>query len=203
MRKMPPLRAQHWLVFAAVALLFFAWGAWLMRPPTPAEPLPWLSEWQTRVLTPLADDRLSLARLRDEVVGELWLQQRLDGPRLLYRGQWQADGEPWTLEAELALSEAERDSLVAAQGTNAQGAEQPLSEQLLAQMSSHAIASLVLKPQAEVAVERLVGNLGQPRLRLELDEGQAWVYPELGLTLHTEDDRLRLLQAMPRRALQR
>lgn len=199
---MPPLRAQHWLVFAAVALLFFAWGAWLTRPPTPAAPLPWLDEWQARVLTPLADDRLSLARLQDEVVGELWLQPSLDGPRLLYRGQWQADGEPWALEAELALSEAERDSLVAAQGANAQGAEQPLSEQLLAQLGSHAIASLVLKPQAEVAVERLVGSLGQPRLRLELDEGQAWVYPELGLTLHIQDERLSVLRAVPRKALQ-
>ena len=199
---MPPLRAQHWLVFAAVALLFFAWGAWLMRPPAPAEPLPWLSEWQTRVLTPLADDRLSLAKLRDEVAGELWLQQRLDGPRLLYRGEWLASGESWTLEAELALSEAERDSLVTAQGTNAQGGEQPLSEQLLVQMGSHSIASLVLKPQAEVAVERLVGNLGQPRLRLELDEGQAWVYPELGLTLHIQDEQLSVLHAVPRKALQ-
>ncbi len=198
---MPPLRAQHWLVFAAVALLFFAWGAWLMRPPVPVEPLPWLDEWQAKVLTPLADDDLSLARLRDELAGELWLQSSLQGPRLLYRGQWQAAGEPWTLEAELALSEAERASLVAAQGASVQGGEQPLSEQLLAQLGSHAIASLALKPQAEVAVERLLGSLGQPRLRLELDEGQAWVYPELGLTLHIQDERLRVLQAGPRKAL--
>jgi hypothetical protein len=198
---MPPLRTQHWLVFAAVALLFFAWGAWLTRPPVPAAPLPWLDEWQAKVLTPLADDRLSLARLQDQVVGELWLQPSLQGPRLFYRGQWPAGGEPWTLEAELALSEAERASLVAAQGANAQDGEQPLSEQLLAQLGSHAIASLVLKPQDEVAVERLVGSLGQPRLRLELDEGQAWVYPELGLTLHVQDERLSLLHALPRKAL--
>jgi hypothetical protein len=153
------------------------------------------------VLTPLADDDLSLARLQDQVAGELWLQPSLQGPRLLYRGQWQAGGEPWTLEAELALNEAERASLVAAQGANAQDGEQPLSEQLLAQLGSHAIASLVLKPQDEVAVERLVGSLGQSRLRMELDEGQAWVYPELGLTLHVQDERLSLLHALPRKAL--
>ena len=60
---MPPLRAQHWLLFALLAGLFFAWGAWLMRPQPAAQPLPWLAEWQTKVLTPLADDRLSLVHL--------------------------------------------------------------------------------------------------------------------------------------------
>ena len=30
--KFPPYAPQHWLIFAVVAALFFAWGAWLMRP---------------------------------------------------------------------------------------------------------------------------------------------------------------------------
>lgn len=197
--KMPPLRLQHGLLFAAVALLFFAWGAWLVRPPQPVEPLPWLGEWQREVLAPLADDRLRLARLSERVDGELWLH----GARLLYRGQWQAGGEPWALEAELRLSEAERDSLVAAAGPGVKASEQPLGGQLVAELGQHAVLGLSLRPHAELAAERLAASLGQPRLRLELAEGQAWVYPELGLTLHLDDDRLRLLHAVPRQAPQR
>ncbi|NQD92335.1 hypothetical protein HP532_06660 [Pseudomonas sp. CrR25] len=201
--KMPPLRAQHWLVFVAVALLFFAWGAWLVRPPQPAEPLPWLGEWQVQIVAPLADDRLNLAGLRATVDGELWLQPRLDGARLLYRGEWQADGEPWALEAELRLDEAERDSLMAASGLGAKDAEQPLGAPLLHQLSGHAVAELSLRPLREVAAERLAASLGQPRLRLELTEGEAWVYPELGLTAHTQGERLHLLHLVPRQAKQR
>ncbi|MDA7088828.1 hypothetical protein PH586_20830 [Pseudomonas sp. SA3-5] len=195
--KMPPLRVQHGLIFVVVALLFFAWGAWLMRPQPAAAPLPWLAEWQAAVLEPLADDRLSLAMLRVQADGELWLQP----PRLLYRADWQASGTPWTLEAELGLSEAERDSLMAAVGVGVRDAEQPLSKQLLAELGTHAVVALSLKPQQAVAAEQLVSSIGQPRLRLELGAGQAWVYPEAGLTAHTEDDQLQLLRVVPRDAL--
>ncbi|WPC04900.1 hypothetical protein SBP02_19425 [Pseudomonas benzenivorans] len=195
--KMPPLRLQHGLLFAAVALLFFAWGAWLVRGPQPAEPLPWLAEWQADVLVPLAEERLHLAELSALVAGELWLQPRPDGARLLYRGEWQADGEPWRLEAELALSEVERESLMAAAGD----AEQPLAGALLAQLGPHEVVGLTLAPQGAVSVARLTASLGQPRLRLQLEVGEAWVYPRLGLTVHSEDERLRLLQVVPRRVL--
>jgi hypothetical protein len=199
--KLPPLRLQHGLIFVAVALLFFAWGAWLMRPQPAAAPLPWLAEWQTAVLVPLADNRLSLAMLRAQVEGELWLQPRQNGARLLYRADWQASGEPWALEAELELGEAARDSLMAAAGLGVGDDEQPLGGQMLAELGSQAIVGLTLKPQQAVAAERLASSVGQPRLRLELDEGQAWVYPEAGLTAHTADEQLLLLQVVPRAAL--
>jgi hypothetical protein len=201
--KMPPLRLQHGLIFVAVAVLFFAWGAWLMRPQPAPSPLPWLAEWQAAVLVPLADNRLSLAMLRTQVEGELWLQPRLDGARLLYRADWQASGESWALEAELELDEAERASLMAAAGVGAGDDELPLGRQLLAELGSHAIVGLTLKPQQAVAAERLASSIGQPRLRLELAAGQAWVYPEAGLTAHTEDEQLLLLQVVPRDALRR
>ena len=60
---MPPLRAQHWLLFALLAGLFFAWGAWLMRGPQAPTPLPWLADWQTRVLQPLVEERLEFVYL--------------------------------------------------------------------------------------------------------------------------------------------
>ena len=203
--KLPPLRLQHWLIFAAVALLFFAWGVWLMRAMGPAEPWPWFGELRTEVLTPLADDRLSLGQLSARVEGELWLQPNPDGPRLLFRGAWPvADGEPWPLEAELALGQAERQSLATVFGAAGQNAEQPLGEQMLAQLGRHKVISLSLRPEQDAApAERLASSIGQPRLRLELAEGQAWVYPELGLTAHLQDEQLRLLHAVPREALNR
>lgn len=201
--KMPPLRLQHGLVFVAVGLLFFAWGAWLVRPPQPVEPLAGLPGWQEDVLLPLAEERLSLARLSQRVEGELWLQPRPGGARLLYRGEWRVDDEPWALEAEVALSQEERDSLLAAAGLPAAEAEQPLGGQLLAPLGGHGVLELTLRPQQEVAAERLAASLGQPRLRLELAEGQAWVYPQLGLTLYLDGQHLRLLHAVPRRALRR
>jgi hypothetical protein len=36
---------------------------------------------------------------------------------------------------------------------------------------------------------------------LELAEGQAWVYPELGMTAHLRDDELYFLYAVPRHLL--
>nr|WP_298144222.1 hypothetical protein [uncultured Pseudomonas sp.] len=203
--KMPPLRLQHWLIFAAVALLFFSWGVWLMRGMGPAEPWPGFDELRTEVLAPLADDRLSLEQLHERLGGELWMQPRPEGPRLLFRGAWPIDdGESWLLEAELALGQAERTSLAGVFGVVGQQAEEPLGEQMLAQLSRHQIISLTLRPeQDEAPAARLASSIGQPRLRLELAEGQAWVYPELGLTAHLRDEQLRLLQVVPREALKR
>lgn len=201
--KMPLLSAQHGLIFVAVALLFFALGVWLVRAVAPAEPLPWFAALQSEVLTPLADDRLSLDQLNARLDGELWLQPRSDGPRLLLRGAWPtADGAPWLLEAELALSPSERDSLAAAFGSAGQSAEQPLGAPMLTQLSQHKVVSLSMQAQQdEVAAARLASSIGQPRLRLALAEGQAWVYPELGLTAHLQDEQLRLLHVVPRKAL--
>ena len=41
--------------------LTFVVGAWLVRTPEPARPLPWLADWQERVLAPLADNALTCA----------------------------------------------------------------------------------------------------------------------------------------------
>lgn len=199
--KLPPIRPQHWLIFAVVAALFFAWGAWLMRPQPAAQPLPWLAQWQEEVLTPLADDRLSLARLRDALDGELWLQPNLDGARLLYRGELQDAGETWSLEAEVGLDKAERQSLLAAAGLKLTDKEQPLGSQLLQPLAGHAIVALTLLPPAPLDAARLAASIGQPRLTLELAEGQAWVYPELGMTAHLQDEQLYFLYTVPRQLL--
>lgn len=199
--KLPPIRPQHWLIFAVVAALFFAWGAWLMRLQPAAQPLPWLAQWQTEVLTPLADDRLSVVHLRDALEGELWLQPNLGGARLLYRGELQDGNETWSLEAEVGLEDAERESLLAAAGLKPTDKAQPMGGQLLVSLANRPIIALTLLPPAPLDATRLAASIGQPRLTLELAEGQAWVYPELGMTAHLQDGELYFLYAVLRHLL--
>lgn len=194
-----PLKAQHWLIFAIVAVLFFAWGAWLMRS-SEVRPVANLQQWRDALLQPLAEDGLTLRDVQALVHGELWLEPRLDGARLSYRATLQGEEGEWSLQAELALSKNQRDSLMAAQGLKAGDAELALDESLAAQMATFSIASLNLYAPQALASERLAASLGQSRLTLELAEGQAWVYPQWGLTVHLRGDDVALLHAVPRKA---
>ncbi|AQZ32006.1 hypothetical protein BHQ29_01060 [Pseudomonas sp. LPH1] len=195
----PPLKAQHLLVFVAVAVLFFAWGAWLMRSGE-VHPLANLQQWRDALLQPLAEDELTLREVRALAPGELWLAPRLDGARLFYRASLDGEEGEWLLEAEVRLSLEQRDSLMAAQGVKAGDADLPLSESLAEQMAGFAIASLSLQAPDSLTSERLAASLGQPRLTLELTEGRAWVYPQWGLTVHLRGDDVALLHAVPKRA---
>ena len=67
-------------------------------------------------------------------------------------------------------------------------------------MARFSIASLNLGAPSSLASERLAASLGQPRLSLELAEGQAWIYPQWGLTVHLRGDDIALLHALPRKA---
>lgn len=194
-----PLNARHWLVFVAVAVLFFAWGAWLMRS-TEVEPVANLQQWRDVLLQPLAEDELTLRDVQVLASGELWLEPRLDGSRLFYRASLDGEEGEWSLQAELALSQGQRDSLMAAQGLKPGDAELALDESLAEQMTGFAIANLSLQPPDALASERLAASLGQPRLTLELADGQAWVYPQWGLTVHLRGDDIALLHAVPTRA---
>lgn len=194
-----PLKVQHWLIFALVAALFFAWGAWLMRS-SEVEPVAHLQQWRDALLQPLAEDRLTLRDLQALVPGELWLEPRLDGARLSYRATLEGEEGEWLLQAELVLSQGQRDSLMAAQGLKPGDADTVLDDSLSEQMAGFAIASLTLQAPDALASERLATSLGQPRLTLELADGQAWVYPQWGLTVHLRGDEVELLHAVPRKA---
>lgn len=194
-----PLKAQHWLIFALVAALFFAWGAWLMRS-SEVEPVANLQQWRDALLQPLAEDGLTLRDVQALVPGELWLEPRLDGARLSYRATLEGEEGEWLLQAELVLSQGQRDSLMAAQGLKPGDADTVLDDSLSEQMAGFAIASLTLQAPDALASERLATSLGQPRLTLELADGQAWVYPQWGLTVHLRGDEVELLHAVPRKA---
>ena len=194
-----PLKAQHWLIFALVAALFFAWGAWLMRS-SEVQPVAHLQQWRDALLQPLAEDGLTLRDVQALVPGELWLEPRLDGARLSYRATLEGEEGEWLLQAELVLSQGQRDSLMAAQGLKPGDADTVLDDSLSEQMAGFAIASLTLQAPDALASERLAASLGQPRLTLELADGQAWVYPQWGLTVHLRGDEVELLHAVPRKA---
>ena len=194
-----PLKAQHWLIFALVAALFFAWGAWLMRS-TEVEPVANLQQWRDVLLQPLAEDELMLRVVQASASGDLWLAPRLDGARLFYRASLDGEEGDWLLEAEVRLSLEQRNSLMAAQGLQAGDAELALGQSLVDQMAGFSIASLNLSAPQALASDRLAASLGQPRLTLELAEGQAWVYPQWGLTVHLQGDEVELLHAVPRKA---
>lgn len=194
-----PLKVQHWLIFAIVGVLFFAWGAWLMRS-SEVRPVANLQQWRNALLQPLAEDGLTLRDVQTLAPGELWLEPRLDGARLSYRATLEGEEGEWSLQAELALSKNQRDSLMAAQGLKAGDAELALDESLTVQMATFPAASLNLHAPQALASERLAASLGQPRLTLELADGQAWVYPQWGLTVHLHGDDVALLHAVPRKA---
>ncbi|WP_043308028.1 hypothetical protein [Pseudomonas sp. ML96] len=188
------------LLFTIVALASCLLGYWFLTPreDKPA-PSPWLQQWDVEVLRPLLEDRLTVGDLSQRLsASELWLQPRLDGPRLLLRGE--LDG--WQVEGELTLSDAQRASLAAASGVRPNDPEQPQSAEMLTQLAGRNIEGLNLLPQQLVPATTLSASLGEPRLRLQLQEGEAWVYPQQGLTAHIKDGHVQLLRAVPKRLLQ-
>ncbi|MBM7062382.1 hypothetical protein JQX08_16845 [Pseudomonas sp. UL073] len=197
----PALRRFRWLIYLGV-LLVCAWSLWQQWPQRPAAPLGWLQQWQSELIAPLAAETLTVQQLQAQVPGQLWLlPQGESGPRLVYRADWQ-DGElHGRVEVELALSDKERASLLAALGASAEAPEQALSDTLLEQLGAHHLATLLFKPDGELPAVRLTASLGAPRVRLGLPEGgEAWLYPEQGMTLFVAEERLRLLQVVPRRS---
>lgn len=193
------------LLFTIIALASCLLGYWWLLPrDEKTAPLPWWSEWQAGVLQPLAEDRLTLGQLKARLpAAELWLQPRLDGPRLVLRDSQSLASGTWALEAELALSDAQRASLAAASGVKPNDSELPQSAQMLEQLAGQRIEALNLQPQQAVSAAGLSASLGEPRLRLQLQEGEAWVYPQLGLIAHLRGEQLQLLRAVPRRLLSR
>ncbi|MBQ57312.1 MAG: hypothetical protein CMK72_20760 [Pseudomonadaceae bacterium] len=196
------LSSKHIVFLIIVAVLFFAWGAWLTKPAAPASALKWLSGWQQQVLDPLAQDQLHLSELAHQVSGDLWLQPRKDGARLLFRGSFEESGQPWAVEGDVQMDAAEMSSLMAAAGLTLQDDEQPLSAQMLAPLGKHRVSAITVLAPKDIAPERLVSSIGQPRLRLELPAGVAWVYPQQGLTAHILDDAVQLIRIVPSKLLQ-
>ena len=196
------LRPAHYLWFAMLAAGSFLLAYLVVRPQPLAEPLAEFKSWQAPLLQPLAEGRLALSELVDIAPGELWLQPRLDGPRLLYRAKLAENGRAWEVEAELDLTAEQRQSLQQATAAQVADGEVPLGAGLREELGTQKIAQLLIKPgTVPVAESALLPTFGPPRLRLQLAEGEALVYPEQGLTVHLLEGQVRLLHWVPRAAL--
>ena len=79
-------------------------------------------------------------------------------------------------------------------------AEQALTGEWPVQWAELPVSSLSLQPLHSVSAEQLAASLGKPRLRLELSEGLAWVYPQWALTAQLVDEQVQGLLAQPRRS---
>jgi len=189
------------MFFLVIALLAFGLGTWVARTSAPPKPPQWFNDWKEKVFEPLAEDHLSLSDLQGLQPGELWLTASQDGPQLHYRGRLVTDEGPWHVEAELALSEAEHASLAKATGMQPTSKDQPLSAELMSQLGNKPVSELALAPQEDLAVGRLAVSLGDPRLRLQVEGGEAWVYPEKGMTLLHRDGTLQWIRVVPRNTL--
>lgn len=194
----PSLRRFRGLIYLAV-LLVCAWSLWQQWPQRSAAPVGWLQQWQSELFTPLAAGQLSVQTLRGVAPGGLWLAPKGEaGPRLLYRATWEHGDERWKLEAELALSDKERASVMDALDARPEQGDQLLGDNLLEQLGQHRLLSLYLKPEAETTDASLSATFGAPRARVALPAGgEAWVYPQAGLTLFFTEGRLDLLQVEP------
>lgn len=202
MNPLASLRPAHYLWFALLAAGSFLLVYLALRPQPPAAPLAELKNWQAPLLQPLAEGRLTLAELTGAAPGELWLQPRLDGPRLLYRAELAENGRSWGVEAELSLTTEQRQSLQRATAAQVADGEVPLGAGLRDELGTQQIAQLLIKPgTVPVAESALLPTFGPPRLRLQLAEGEALVYPEQGLTVHLLEGQVRLLHWVPRAAL--
>ena len=196
------LRPAHYLWFAVLAAGSFLLAYLAVRPQPPVEPLAEFKSWQAPLLQPLAEGRLALSELVDMAPGELWLQPRLDGPRLLYRAELAENGRAWEVEAELDLTAEQRQSLQQATAAQVADGEVPLGAGLREELGTQKIAQLLIKPgTVPVAESALLPTFGPPRLRLQLAEGEALVYPEQGLTVHLLEGQVLLLHWVPRAAL--
>lgn len=69
--------------------------------------------------------------------------------------------------------------------------------QVRAALVNEKITELNLIPTHKVSEQRMSASVGKPRLRLDLEQGYAWVYPQQGLTLYFQEGNLRLLEALP------
>ena len=189
------------LLFTVVALASCLLGYWWLVPgEEQGQPLAELQQWETELFRPQFDERLTVTQLNQFLPrAELWLQPRMDGPRLLLRGE--RDG--WRVEGELALSDTQRASLAEVSGVRPNDPEQPQSAEMLEQLAGQRVEALNLSPRHAVMATALSASLGEARLRLQLSEGEAWVYPQQGLTAHIRDERVQLLRIVPKRLLQR
>lgn len=196
---LPRINGVNLPVFTLSAALVVA-IIWWLQPTPEAQPEP-SAEWrwlEQELLEPVAGERLTPGELQ-HYAGGLWLQARPGEVRLLYRAEFEREAAAWRLQAGLTASDEELQQL--RQELQLDNGERQLQVEQVARFADHRLDNLWLTRTPALTGEAWLANAGEPRLRLEMPEGQAWVYPPRGLSAHVEDGQVRLIQQVPARAM--
>lgn len=197
MSSIPTVRGVRLPLFTVSAVLFVALF-WYFQPADQAEPVPqwqWLSEqW----LTPVAQQQLTAGQLR-EVGGGLWLEIEPAEQRLLYRAEFSHGQRQWRVQAHIAAPQSQLQALKTEQGWP-QGEHGLTVEQSL-NFADFKVEQLWLTSAPRLTAEQWLASAGTPRLKLQMQNGQAWVYPPLGLTAHIEDQQVTLIHQVSQQAM--
>lgn len=196
---LPRINGVNLPVFTLSAVLVVA-VVWFMRPAPEAVPEPskqWL--WlEQELLEPVASERLTLAQLQ-RFPGALWLQARPGELSLMYRAEFEQDELSWRLQAAVQASSEELQLLQ--RELQLDNGERTLQTEQVLRFSDRLLESLLLANTPAFSAEAWQADAGEPRLRLEMPEGQAWVYPPRGLTAHVEAGHITLIRQVPARAM--
>lgn len=174
-----------------------ACGIWLLQwrqSEAPQAITEW-SAWQESLLQPVAEERLTLGQLAAVAgAGQLWVRALPGHSALLYRGTLGAD---WVLEGRIDATPEEISGWVSEAGVVDEAGLQSLPAGRLGELAERQVTLINLKPDSSVADKDLEATLGMPRLRLEMSDGVAWLYPQQGITAHFAEQQLVLLQVVP------
>jgi hypothetical protein len=196
---LPRINGVNLPVFTLSALLVVAIIWWLRpMPETLPEPGP---EWiwlEQALLRPVAEERLTPADLQ-QYGGSLWLQARPGELRLLYRAEFEREAASWRLQAGVPAAAEELQQVREELGL--ENGERQLQVEQVARFTEHRLDNLLLTRTPALTDEAWLADAGEPRLRLEMPEGQAWVYPPRGLSAHVEEGQVRLIQQVPASAM--
>lgn len=197
MSSIPSVRGARLPLFTVSAVFFIALF-WFFRPAEQAEPVP---EWQwltQQWLTPVAQQKLTAGQLR-EAGGALWLEAQSGQLRLVYRVEFEHEQSQWRAQAQIAVP---ADQLQALQAEQAWGlGEHSLSIEQSRAFAEQLVEQLWLASEPRWSAAQWLASAGQPRLKLQMDNGQAWVYPPEGLTAHIEQDQVTLLHQVSAQAM--
>lgn len=187
-------------VFTLSAVLVVAL-IWFLRPtpealPEPTEEWRWLEQ---ALLEPVAGERLMLGDLQG-YAGGLWLQAQPSELRLLYRAEFERDAVTWRLQASFPAGPEELQQLQ--QELDIETGERQLQIEQVARFADRRVDSLWLTRTPALSGEEWQASAGEPRLRLEIPAGQAWIYPPRGLSAHVENGQVSLIHQVPARAMQ-
>lgn len=167
-------------VMIALGLGLVALYSWLQQEDEPRA-LDWKADYQGSLWTPLREDELTLAKV-DAALGrgQLWMISSEGEPLLVSRYSLDSDGLNWRVQAVIGLDHQRTESLVQAQAWEPGMADQPVAPAVGQALADQAVQRMSMIPAEPVAVGDIIASFGNPDVRMDVSEGQAWVFAREG-----------------------